>query len=241
LCARIKEKEHGQDAQQIDHEIAVSEYLNSVSVEHVGKKRVRRVLESFEIAGPNGNHRCLLYQPLGMNWTEFLRLLPENRFQKDLVQFSLQLLLIAVDYLHRCEVVHTDISPNNILQGIEDESILPQIEHGELEQPIARKTLRDRTIYLSRPMPFSTGQPVLCDLGEARIGHQKHTGDIMPGIYRAPEVILGMGWDWKVDIWGIGVMVSANLHQERRANSAQSRHGTFLKAATSSLPRRTEC
>ncbi|RDL32424.1 Uncharacterized protein BP5553_08880 [Venustampulla echinocandica] len=29
----------------------------------------------------------------------------------------------------------------------------------------------------------------------------------MPGIYRAPEVILGMDWDSKVDIWAIGVMM----------------------------------
>jgi serine/threonine-protein kinase SRPK3 len=86
----------------------------------------------------------------------------------------------------------SDISPNNVFQRIEDDSILAQIEQGELERPIARKVLSDRTIYNSRPMPFSAGQPVLCDLGEAIAGTQKHKGDIMPGIYRAPEVILGM-------------------------------------------------
>ena len=100
----------------------------------------------------------------------------------------------------------TDISPNNMLQGIEDNSILSEIEQGKLERPIARKVLSDRTIYNSRPMPFSAGQPVLCDLGEARAGTQKHRGDIMPGIYRAPEVILGMDWDSQVDIWAIGGM-----------------------------------
>ena len=31
----------------------------------------------------------------------------------------------------------------------------------------------------------------------------------MPGIYRAPEIVLGMDWDSKVDIWAVGVMVSA--------------------------------
>ena len=104
----------------------------------------------------------------------------------------------------------TDISPNNVLLRIEDDSILSQIEQGELARPIARKVLSDRTIYNARPMPFSAGQPVLCDLGDARAGTQKHRGDIMPGIYRAPEVILGMDWDSKVDIWAIGVMVSTN-------------------------------
>lgn len=58
-------------------------------------------------------------------------------------------------------------------------------------------------------MPFSAGSPVLCDLGEARVGNKKHRGDIIPGIYRAPEIVLGMGWDAKVDIWAVGVMVSA--------------------------------
>ncbi|KAK7420435.1 hypothetical protein QQZ08_010422 [Neonectria magnoliae] len=29
----------------------------------------------------------------------------------------------------------------------------------------------------------------------------------MPDFYRAPEVILGMGWDSKIDIWSMGVMI----------------------------------
>lgn len=95
-----------------------------------------------------------------------------------------------------------------MLLGIEDHSILPQIEQDELERPLARKALSDRTIYFSRPMPVNKGLPVLCDLGEARVGTHMHRGDIMPGIYRAPEVILGMDWDSKVDIWAVGVMVS---------------------------------
>jgi serine/threonine-protein kinase SRPK3 len=106
-----------------------------------------------------------------------------------------------------------DITPNNVLQSIQDDSILSQLEQGETKQPIARKVLRDRTIYISRPMPFSAGLPVLCDLGEARVGN-KHTGDIMPGIYRAPEVILGMDWDANVDIWAVGVMVSVRMYPQ---------------------------
>ena len=100
-----------------------------------------------------------------------------------------------------------DVSSNNILQGMEDSSILSRLEEDEMKRPIARKVLSDRNIYYSRPMPSCTGLPVLSDLGEARVGKQKHKGDIMPGIYRAPEVILDMDWDSSVDVWSIGTMV----------------------------------
>ena len=62
-----------------------------------------------------------------------------------------------------------------------------------MNRPIARKILSDRVIYYSRPLPICAGLPVVADLGEARVGTQNHRGDIMPGIYRAPEVIM---WGW---------------------------------------------
>lgn len=106
-----------------------------------------------------------------------------------------------------------DISPHNVLMRIKDESILPKFAQKEIEQPSARIVRPDRTIYTSRLMPRSPGLPVLCDFGEARVGSHKHSGDIMPGIMRAPDVILGMDWDCKVDIWAIGIMVSVLLNQ----------------------------
>lgn len=104
-----------------------------------------------------------------------------------------------------------DISPNNLFQGIEDVSVLDQIEEDEIARPIARKILRDRQITLSRPLRSGVGLPKLSDFGEARICRTKQRGDIMPGIYRAPEVIIGIEWDNKVDVWSIGVMVSQDF------------------------------
>ncbi|KAK7217472.1 hypothetical protein V2G26_005475 [Clonostachys chloroleuca] len=36
---------------------------------------------------------------------------------------------------------------------------------------------------------------------------QEHRGDVMPDFHRAPEVILGMEWDEKIDMWCVGLMV----------------------------------
>jgi hypothetical protein len=75
--------------------------------EHVGKKLVRLVLDSFEVVGSHGKHTCLIYQPLGMSFTEFRDLLPEKKFPKDLVQRSIQLTLIALVFMHENNVIHT--------------------------------------------------------------------------------------------------------------------------------------
>ena len=108
-----------------------------------------------------------------------------------------------------------DIQPNNILLGIKDTSILSRFEEAEVEAPVPRKSHSDRTIYVSRPLPISFGTPVLCGLGEGRLGTDNQQGDIMPDIYRALEVILNMNWDKKVDIWNVGMVVGDLLARSR--------------------------
>ena len=111
---RVRTKELNSMDLHGDHEITINEHLTSNPIEHPGKDMVRRVLDSFETTGPNGNHKCMLYQPLGMSFTDYLRLLPQNRFPKDLTQRTVQILLIALDYLHQCHVIHTGYSQSYI-------------------------------------------------------------------------------------------------------------------------------
>lgn len=84
-----------------------------------------------------------------------------------------------------------------------------KVERAELEHPSPHKVLPDRVIYRSYTVPITHGAPVISDFGAARLGEpgQKHSGDVMPGVYRAPEIIAGMEWDDKIDIWSVGVMV----------------------------------
>lgn len=83
------------------------------------------------------------------------------------------------------------------------------MEKAEISNPGRRKQLDNRTIYASRSMPVTIGEPLLSDLGGARLvkGNQKQYGLIMPGAYRAPEVLLDMDWDSKVDVWAFGQTV----------------------------------
>jgi serine/threonine protein kinase len=95
--------------------------------------------------------------------------------------------------------------------GVKDPTVWSQIEQLELDHPSLRKTADGRTIYRSYRTPHGpwSGLPTITDFGAARFGEpgEMHTGDVMPNIYRAPEVILGMKWDSKVDMWSVGLMV----------------------------------
>ncbi|KAI1839814.1 hypothetical protein JX266_013972 [Neoarthrinium moseri] len=133
----------------------------------------------------------------------------ENRaLDKTLLQKFLYVIVTGLDFLHQAGVVHTDLSPNNILLGA-DAIAMSKVEQAELATPSPRKVLADRTIYLSYTMPTTYNPPVITDFGAARLGvpGQKHSGDVMPGVFRAPEIIAGVDWDSKIDIWSFGVMI----------------------------------
>ncbi|GKZ40109.1 hypothetical protein AbraIFM66950_002391, partial [Aspergillus brasiliensis] len=90
LCRDLKEQCYNTlkvcvRGQRPDREVAISEHLKESSDVH-RKRLVRLVLDSFEIVGPRGKHVCLIYQPLGMSFSEFQDLLPDKKFPKDLSQ-----------------------------------------------------------------------------------------------------------------------------------------------------------
>ncbi|CAG8265020.1 unnamed protein product [Penicillium nalgiovense] len=97
--------------------------------------------------------------------------------------------------------------------GTSDSSIFTDWAKLGQEKPCSRKVVDGHTIYESQSFSLRDkaqskyGLPVLSDFGEARIG-KVHRGLIQPDLYRAPEVILGMEWTSKVDIWNVGTLVS---------------------------------
>ncbi|KZF26973.1 protein kinase [Xylona heveae TC161] len=167
----------------VHRELPIYHHINQVRSDHPGRECIRKLIDSFEIIGPHGRHRCLVHQPLGMSLEELKMYTRDKVFSKDLLKIALRELLIALDFLHsEAQVIHT-------------------------EHPVPRKIAEDRSLYASRPFLLTSGMPVLCDLSEARFGAEENQGYIMPELFRAPEVILGMKWTYSVDIWNVGLMV----------------------------------
>lgn len=113
----------------------------------------------------------------------------------------------AIDLL----ICHADIQEGNIMFSIEDEAELKGIEEDEISKPSARKVYEDGATFLTRQVYTEIGNPKLIDLGEARFGQDTYTEQVMPDLYRAPEVLLGLPWDEKIDIWALGLTVSRTL------------------------------
>ncbi|KAK8112456.1 kinase domain-containing protein [Apiospora sp. TS-2023a] len=183
-------------------EVAISDHITSIESDHIGKQRLRLILDRFQITGLHGSHQCLVFAPLGPTLDEIRKLFINKTLEKETVQFSMYYVLHGLDFLHQAGVVHTDLSLGNILCGLTDDAILSEIEEAELNNPCQRKILPDRTIYLPRRILKGSTWLVITDFGGAQLGEpgQKYRGDVMLGDYRPPEVILDMEWDSKM-IW----------------------------------------
>ncbi|KAB8256812.1 kinase-like domain-containing protein [Aspergillus pseudonomiae] len=190
-------------------EMEVYNHLNSLNARHDGATLIRTALDNFQISSLEGNYQCFIHIPLGISLYDFRNQLAAKVLPEKILKLTLLHVLLALDFLHtEAGIIHTDIQEKNIMLGIEDKSILADFEEGEKSNPSPRKIVGGRITYSSRKLRRTKqhGRPILCDFGQARFGSSTYFGDIQPYIYRAPEVILQMPWDHKVDIWNLGVV-----------------------------------
>ncbi|RAK91960.1 kinase domain protein [Aspergillus costaricaensis CBS 115574] len=193
-------------------ELRIYDHLSMLKSFHIGGSYIRGLHDTFDITTPDGRYPCLVHPPMHMSLHDLRMLSSSRKLGEFLLKETLKCILQALDFLHtEANVVHTDIKPSNIMLSIDDPSILTDFEISEQQTPAPKKTIDStRSIYTSRklslPKDMLWGQPVLCDLGQARIG-PSHTGIIQPNIYKAPEVLFDMEWGFSVDIWNLGVMI----------------------------------
>ncbi|KAL8910112.1 MAG: hypothetical protein Q9171_004573 [Xanthocarpia ochracea] len=160
-------------------------------------------LDTFTLQGPNGEHPCLVHEPMLENLIELLNRNPIHRLTEELLRLLLIQLLTALDYLHTdAHLIHT---------GINDRSIIQKFIKAEQEQPSPRKVVNGYTVYASRafdsPSAESIGMPLLSDFGSAVLGDVHHDQDVQPNVYRSPEVCLKAPWSYSIDIWNLGCLI----------------------------------
>ncbi|GAV78347.1 Pkinase domain-containing protein [Cephalotus follicularis] len=140
------------------------------------------------------NHICIVFEKLGPSLFDFLKRNKYCPFPVDLVREFGRQLLESVEYMHDLRLIHTDLKPENIL--------LVSSEY--ITVPVCKRSSSNETHF--RCLPKSSAIKLI-DFGSTAFDDQNHSSIVSTRHYRAPEVILGLGWSYPCDLWSVGCIL----------------------------------
>ena len=109
----------------------------------------------------------------------------------------------------------TDIKPSNILTEIKESWIISRYLQ-DVPSTQALEKLGHQipipTTFMKPPKNYISTDIRLADFGQARRNSEQNTDQVQPESLRAPEVILKMKWDSKIDIWSVACVVNLDHH-----------------------------
>ncbi|XP_065843592.1 dual specificity protein kinase CLK2-like isoform X2 [Oscarella lobularis] len=162
-----------------------------------------RVLDRLQMKDPKGEqlcvqlkdrfdyygHMCLVFEMLGLSVFDFLKDNNYRPYPLHHVQRISYQVIRAVAFLHRLRITHTDLKPENIL-FVSSESCMVY-DHVKRQDVRIVKHCNVRLI----------------DFGSATFDDEHHSTVVSTRHYRAPEVILELGWSHPCDMWSIGCIM----------------------------------
>ncbi|KAF3423154.1 hypothetical protein E2986_01524 [Frieseomelitta varia] len=150
-----------------------------------------KMLDWFNYHG----HMCIAFEMLGLSVFDFLR---DNSYQPYPLEHVRHIgyqLCYAVKFLHDNKLTHTDLKPENILFVDSDyDSIYSSKKKFLLFKRRDIRRVKRTDIRL-------------IDFGSATFDHEHHSTIVSTRHYRAPEVILELGWSQPCDVWSIGCIL----------------------------------
>ncbi|KAG2495652.1 hypothetical protein HYH03_006252 [Edaphochlamys debaryana] len=173
-------------------------------------------------------HVCMVFEKLGLSLFDYMRKNNYKPFPLDIVQDFGRQLLEAVSYMHELRLVHTDLKPENILLTCQ-----------ECAQPTESSGSSGNGRCCSRP-PSSAIKVI--DFGSATFEEQYHSCIVSTRHYRAPEVILGLGWSYPCDLWSIGCILIELITGEALFQTHENlEHLAMMEAVLGPLPPSMSC
>lgn len=100
---------YGQEKPIYEREILA--HLRETDKSHPGYKYICQLVDDFEHDGPNGSHVCLVFELMGETLDSFRVWFAKHMLPNVLMRKFTGQLLMALDYVHDCGVIHTGILP----------------------------------------------------------------------------------------------------------------------------------
>merc|ERR1712059_55706 len=145
-------------------------------------------------------HKCIAFELLGKSVFDFLKDNDYTPYPLEHVRQVAYELCLSVAFLHSHRLTHTDLKPENVLFYSSDyykDYLEParglETREGR-ERPEKVKILKDPQIRL-------------IDFGSTTFDHEHHSSIVQTRHYRAPEVVMELGWDQSCDVWSVGCII----------------------------------
>ncbi|OQV19579.1 Dual specificity protein kinase CLK3 [Hypsibius exemplaris] len=137
-------------------------------------------------------HPCLVFEKLSDSLHNFLQTDPFHPLVMPNLCSIARQMCEAIEFLHAEHITHTDLKPENIAFAV------PFTFHDHRENHGGRYVYtRTVTSPLIR----------VIDFGSAVHVDDHHGVDVTTRQYRAPEVMLELGWSYPIDVWSVGCIL----------------------------------
>lgn len=105
-------------------EIKILKSVRDTDPDDPKRNKTVQLLNDFKITGVNGTHVCMVFEVLGSN---LLKLIIKSQYRGipyENVRTITRQVLEGLDYLHtKCQIIHTDVKPENVLLCVDDDYI----------------------------------------------------------------------------------------------------------------------
>lgn len=102
--------------------------------------------------------------------------------------------------MHDLNLIHTDLKPENILLVGNSYQTFTYNRQIPSSSTANNRAARQRRVLLDTEIR-------LIDFGSATFDDEYHSSVVSTRHYRAPEIILNLGWSFPCDIWSIGCIL----------------------------------
>ncbi|KAJ4291976.1 serine threonine protein kinase CMGC group [Kalmusia sp. IMI 367209] len=146
------------------------------------------------------NHICIVTDLYGQSVFDFLKSNAFVPFPSSHIQKFAKQLFTSVAFLHDLNLIHTDLKPENILLVNNNYQTFTYNRTVPSSSTLTNRQARHRKVLLDPEIR-------LIDFGSATFNDEYHSSVVSTRHYRAPEIILNLGWSYPCDIWSIGCIL----------------------------------